>query len=638
MINNLLFLSFIFYLFTPSSGSLATGYYNQSSNKIDVKIGVIDKVQGTCWASYENTITENGWYKYSVEGREGADPNEMGYCVGYLEGYLAQPQIYDAFNLFLDTIFGNRSNLPYPEKFTEYMKQNHDFAFSDNFKNERSYQVFLNMFSGLSDGYNFGAIEYCSKQTDHCNKTIDRYLLWSYSSNGDLIDILPMLGLMKYSDPMRARCTAFIKLLPDYSDIFMSHNTWTDYRQLHAVLKRITLPIDFFAAKTVVFSTRIGMVGSVDDFYVSDSNLMVFETSLLNNNETYLKSYVTPQRLNYWVRANAAMFAAHNGEEWVDLFIKDNSGTYNNDYYVIDINKFTPGKKPTKDLVWLIEQTPSDKIYKSDVTENLTKKGHIASFNVPVSNEIYDLMDYAKFAKLNTLYVPFFNNCRYLISERELPKVKNFDDFLHIGRYNHYITDEYSKGNPLATIAARNELNTSKENDDYFDGALDNKACRASEVFTRLDVHAVNSPTSEGGEVPIFSFNFDRLKNFPHDGLPDEWNFSYIRFGYNHEAFYNNIERCPTSPETTEEECLKIKFCGWCGETKKCLPGTLNDKQPLFGEECPNNSWRTRPKENFTWVIVGASVAGGNVLIAILVGLIIYAKKKKQDYESLLRQ
>lgn len=621
--------SFLFNAFSFSIEYVATGYYNQTSKKVDIQIGKIDKLHGTCWAQYTNTITEDGWYKYSVEGREGADPNEMGYCAGYLEGYLAQPQIYDAFNLFIDTIFVNRSNLPYPEKFTDYMKQNLDYAFSDRFKNERNYQVFLNMFSGLSDGYNIAAIENCSQQEGYCNKTIDRYLLWSYSSNGDLIDILPLLGLMKYSNPIRARCTAFIKLLPDYSDIFMSHNTWTDYRQLHAVMKRITLPIDFFAAKTVVLSTRIGMVGSVDDFYVSDSNLMVFETSLLNNNESYSKQYVTPQRLNYWIRANAAMFAARNGEEWVDLFIKDNSGTYNNDYYVIDINKFTPGKKPTKDLVWLIEQTPSDKIYKSDVTENLTKKGHIASFNVPVSKEIYDLMDYAKYANLNTLYVPYFENCRYLISEREMPLVKNFDDFLHIGRYNHYKTDEYSKGNPLATIAARNELNTSELNDDYFEGALDNKACRASEVFTRLDVHAINSPTSEG-EVPVFTFNFDRLKNFPHDGLPEVWNFSYIRFGYDLDAFYDNIDRCP-SGNITEKECFKVKFCGWCDETKKCLPGTLNDKQPLFGEKCPNNSWKTRPEEGPFWVIFGASVAGGNIVIACTVALIMHAKKKKTD-------
>ena len=111
----------LFYL-SFSSEHLATGYYNQNTKTVDVKVGVIDKEKGTCWASYENSIFEDGWYKYSVEGHEGADPNEMGYCAGYLEGYLAQPQIYDAFNLFLDTIDFNISNIP--EKFTKYMKEN----------------------------------------------------------------------------------------------------------------------------------------------------------------------------------------------------------------------------------------------------------------------------------------------------------------------------------------------------------------------------------------------------------------------------------------------------------------------------------------------------------------------------------
>ena len=599
----------------------ATGFYNQATKTVVVVSGIF-KENGTCWATYTNTIFEDGWYKFEVEGRSGADPDDMAYCCGFLEGYLAQKQIFDAFNLFIDSVFGNRS-LPYPPEFIEYMTKNINFAFS-NFASNKNYNVFLQMFDGLSTGYNQKADEVCSDGS--CNQSIDRVLLWSYSSNGDLIDILPMLGIWKYSNHKRARCTAFIKLMPDYSDIFMSHNTWTDYRQLHAVMKKITLPIPFFNAHTVILSTRIGMIGSLDDFYVSDSNFMVFETSLLNMNETLMKSYVTPERLNYWIRANTAMFVAENGSHWVDLFIADNSGTYNNDYYVIDINKFTPGEKPTKDLVWLVEQVPSETVYKFDVTQNLTDKGYIVSFNVPFSEEIYDIMDYKSRANIDTLYVPYFQNCRYLISEREMPNVTTFDDFLQIGRYNKYKTDPVSKGNPYATIASRNELNTSETNDDYFEGALDNKVSRASEVFTRLSVHAINSPTNNE-EVPIFTFNFDRLAKYPHDGLPTEFNFNYIEFGYNEQS--GSYDKCINA--TNEKECFKIKFCGWCGETNQCLSGTASDG-PLFGQKCPGD-WRTKGKEGYTWVIIGGALAGLSVILLIIV--IVYFSKKPSQYLDL---
>lgn len=617
----MLFLAFLFAQ-SYSTDYIATGYFNKTTQTIDIVQNQIDKEHGTCWAMYTNTIDTDGWYKYTVEGRKGADPNQMGYCAGYLEGYFAYKQIYDSYNLFLDITFGDRSN-EIPSKFTDYMTKNMEYALSDTFKDEKGYQVFIQMFNGLSDGYNSHA------QESESIKPIEKYLLWSYVSVGDLMDILPLLDLMKYSDPLRARCTAFIKLLPDYSDVFMSHNTWSDYRQLHSVLKRITLPIPFFNAKTVVLSTIIGLIGSIDDFYVSDSNFMVFETSLLNCNETLAQSYIKPERLNYWIRANTAMYMATSAENWVDLFIRNNSGTYNNDYYVIDINKFTPGQKPEKDLVWLIEQTPSDKVYKSDVTSNLTRKGHISSFNVPVSTEIYDLMDYASLANVDAFHAPFFNHSRYLISERELPKVHNFDDFMKIGRFNDYKHDEYSHGNPLLTIAARNDLNTSKENTDFFEGATDNKACRASEVFTRLIVYGVNSPTNSlDNDVPVFTFDFDRLKDYQHDGLPTKWNFDYIEFGYEKDnTIYGNVDRCPKN--VSEHECFKVKFCGWCADTNECLPGVLNDDQPLYGLTCPG-SWRTREKEGYAWVIAGVAIAISILVIAVVVGVILYVINKRK--------
>lgn len=583
-----------------SKTTLATGFVDKSGH-VRVEIGSINR-SGSCWANYTNSLYDDGWYKYVVEGREGEDPYLMSKCAGYLEGFLAQKQILDAYNLYLDATFDNRSN-ELPSDFEEWMQANMDYAFQfveEDHKFSKQYKVFTEMFQGLFEGYN-------AKADD--NEKINKLGLWIYSSNGDITDILPLLGHWEVGDHRRARCTALIKLLPDFSDIFMSHNTWCDYRQLHAVLKEITLPIPFFNAHKVLLSTRIGMIGSVDDFYVSDSNLMVFETSLLNQNMTLAREFVKKEAINYWIRANTAMFVADGGKSWVDIFMYDNSGTYNNDYYIIDINKFKPGIEPTKDLVWLVEQTPSNKLFAFDVTQKLVENDHIESFNVPVTQEIYDMMDYKSRADFDVLFIPFFKHPRYLISERVLSQVETFDDFLHAGRYNKYLTDTESKGNPLSTIASRNELNTSAENDDFWEGALDNKACRASEVFTRLNVWAINSPTNEDSSCPTFNLSYDRLGNYPHDGLPEIWDFKYIQMST------GTVDRCGDNEK--EKYCVNTKFCGWCGETSKCMPG--NAEGSLFGEKCPSG-WETLKEynEKLDMIIAGAVIATVLIIAAIL--------------------
>lgn len=43
-----------------------------------------------------------------------------------------------------------------------------------------------------------------------------------------------------------------------------------------------------------------------------------------------LYDYVTPQSLLYWIRTAVANRYTDNGHDWVHLFEKHNSGTYNN--------------------------------------------------------------------------------------------------------------------------------------------------------------------------------------------------------------------------------------------------------------------------------------------------------------------
>ena len=49
---------------------------------------------------------------------------------------------------------------------------------------------------------------------------------------------------------------------------------------------------------------------------------------------------------------------ASTAGEWSNLFVMYNSGTYNNQWMVVDYNKFTPGQELEQGLLYVVEQIP----------------------------------------------------------------------------------------------------------------------------------------------------------------------------------------------------------------------------------------------------------------------------------------
>ncbi len=86
---------------------------------------------------------------------------------------------------------------------------------------------------------------------------------------------------------IRPSCSALIKVLPDLSDIFISHVTWNSYGSMIRILKKYNLKVHItnYAESPVIpghsmsFSSYPGMLYSCDDFTIISSDLVSLETT-----------------------------------------------------------------------------------------------------------------------------------------------------------------------------------------------------------------------------------------------------------------------------------------------------------------------------------------------------------------------
>ena len=61
-----------------------------------------------------------------------------------------------------------------------------------------------------------------------------------------------------------------------------------------------------------------------------------------------------------WQRVRVANQMAKDGPEWGDYSMRYNSGTYNNQYMVIDTNLFTVGEPLKDNTLTVVEQMPNN--------------------------------------------------------------------------------------------------------------------------------------------------------------------------------------------------------------------------------------------------------------------------------------
>jgi len=280
------------------------------------------------------------------------------------------------------------------------------------------------------------------------------------------------------------------------------------------------LNANFVAARKMTFSSYPGMLESLDDFYLMDSNLTMVQTSLpVINQSIYDK--VTPQALLAWQRVRLSNSMARTGHEWAKLLAMHNSGTYNNEYMVLDWNKFAVGKQLFKGALWVVDQIPGY-VESADVTHQL-ERGYWPSYNVPYFDKVFNMSGWPALEKKYGFEFSYQMALRAQIFRRDQGSVVDLTTMKALMRYNDYMNDPYAHGNPGGAICARFDLDKTDPNPS---GCYDTKVTTYA-YHTNLISEAINGPTTSN-DLPPFQWEPKWGNTTAHYGQPNLFNFDFV--------------------------------------------------------------------------------------------------------------
>lgn len=191
---------------------------------------------------------------------------------------------------------------------------------------------------GLHDGYHlYGS-----------NSALNFIQMWYLSAGEDIADISTGLTNVQRNAQQRLtndKCSASVRFNRAANDLYVSHTTWlviykfvlfkitykfrTEFSQMYRTLKTYDFKLKTSNGKLVKgqrikLSSYPGCIYSSDDFYQIGSLAVVETTGDVDN--TTLWKQLTPESVLSYARAMIAGRLAKSAADWVDIFVKYNSG------------------------------------------------------------------------------------------------------------------------------------------------------------------------------------------------------------------------------------------------------------------------------------------------------------------------
>ncbi|XP_068192495.1 phospholipase B-like 1 [Antennarius striatus] len=500
----------------------ATAYWDSQQKVVLLKEGVLEK-DGDAFGYLNDTQSRTGWSILEIRSGYGQTPETdevTFFLAGYLEGFLTAQKMIDHHTNMFPQLIDSPEILAQVKSF--FVKQ--DSWTREQVKLSGSADPLwkhVGFIVAQVDGLQAGVADWAKKKG---MKPLTLFDLQFLNAVGDLLDLIPALTnkrTRQFRYPGMGHCSALIKMLPGFENLLFSHSSWYTYAATMRIYKHwdfnITEP--HTATGKMSFSSYPGFLESLDDFYLLGSGLMMTQTTNAIHNMS-LFDKVTPHSLFAWQRVRLANTLAHTGEEWAKTFSKYNSGTYNNQYMVLDRSKVKLGHSIDDGALTVVEQIPGLVEY-SDQTQTL-RRGYWPSYNIPFHPKIYALSGFVQiWEKLGNDFS--YDLCpRAKIFRRDQAAVKDLDSLKYIMRFNDYKNDPYSKGDPCKTICCRGDL---KAENPSPEGCYDTKVTDFLMAGNFL-AEAVSGPTTQNDLAP---FVWDQFSNVSHQGLPQYYNFSFVK-------------------------------------------------------------------------------------------------------------
>ncbi len=522
----------------------ASLYFDKDSNSFLFKKEIYDQ-DSVAFAKYSPQIESNGWdflilSSYTKDTEKYSD-YQKAYAMGYLEGILTKERIWTHFQNMRNYLFYPDGLMPenvksYLEGTNEYLKK---ISLENYAKNDPYWTAAYTInaqFEGLVDGYN------SSVKKVRTLSMVDFHVMASF---GDIEDIgfyknINKVDYKKMSTQdiidyihLRSHCSVLFKVLPDFSDVIFGHNSWFWYSSMTRIKKeyRIKTNRGGEQSNSIVFSGYPGTLASIDDFYITDQDLVVIETTnQIFNNDLY--KFLNPNSLLSWVRTIIANRLASDGHNWTRIFSRENSGTYNNQFMVLDLKLIdTENRNIYDNALWIIEQVPGY-TESGDVTQIL-RYGYWPSYNSAFFKRIRQFSFYEEQLKDHPELVDIidYNSCsRAKIIRRDHSKINNIDDFKVFIRYNHYQNDPFSKKNPAYSISARKDFDEKRP---LCVGGMDAKVASVNSIKGKRNkkVNIISGPTYDSQDAFDTETSKCRVDpRFSFIGLPKIWNFGWIEY------------------------------------------------------------------------------------------------------------
>eukprot|EP01116_Phalansterium_solitarium_P025523 TRINITY_DN9808_c0_g1_i1.p1 TRINITY_DN9808_c0_g1~~TRINITY_DN9808_c0_g1_i1.p1 ORF type:complete len:527 (-),score=200.75 TRINITY_DN9808_c0_g1_i1:373-1953(-) len=507
---------------TASAVSVGTVFYDGRSYSF--QYGTYN-TSGAAFGSFDNALNVSGWGVLKVQSNNTYPDIVQMFAAGFLEGALTAGRISENYDNMYSLFFS--SSKP-PQNLLDFLTTQDAWVRKNIATNNSALwqQVGFVMaqFDGLVQGYNDNV---------PTNKQLPLFAFQLLQDVGDFLDLIDALDPSARINwdalppnevfrtfAMKGHCSALVKLAPDLSDLWAGQSAWFTYGAMNRIYKHYYLDLNapFVATKKMSFSSYPGFLVSLDDFYIMDSGLTMIQTtnSILNDK---LYKLVVPQNLFAWQRVRAANSMASTGQEWSKILAMYNSGTYNNQYMVVDYKRFVKGLGVQDGTLWVVEQIPG-LVEAADVTNQL-ERAYWPSYNIPYFERIYNMSGYPAFVEKHGPEYSYQACPRAQIFRRDAGTAVDLPSFKAIMRYNDYKNDPISNGDPGKAICSRFDL----ANPPYAGGCYDSKVT-SFEYQSSMISEAINGPTTVYN-LPPFVWT-PVFNGTVHDGEPVEFNFSFV--------------------------------------------------------------------------------------------------------------